>query len=83
VRRLSATEAARRFSELLNAVERNGETFVVVRRGRAVASIGPTAGADGREVKAILREHGPDPAWESELRALHESLTLQERDWNG
>jgi prevent-host-death family protein len=82
VQRLSATEAARRFSELLNAVERNGETFVVVRRGRAVASIGPTAGADGREVKAILREHRPDSAWESELRALRESLTPQERDWN-
>ena len=70
---MSATEAARRFSELLDAVERHGETFVVLRRGRAVASIGPTAGADGRDVKAILREHGADSAWASELRALRDS----------
>jgi antitoxin (DNA-binding transcriptional repressor) of toxin-antitoxin stability system len=67
----------------LDAVERLGETFVVVRRGRAVASIGPTSGAHGREVKAILREHGADPAWASELRALREALTPQERAWNG
>jgi antitoxin (DNA-binding transcriptional repressor) of toxin-antitoxin stability system len=80
---MTATEAARRFSELLDAVERQGETFVVVRRGRAVASIGPTSGADGREVKAILREDGADSAWASELRALRESLAPQERDWNG
>ena len=82
MRRLTATEAARRFSALLDAVERNGETFLVVRRGRAVASIGPTAGAEGREVKAILREQGADSAWASELRALRESLTPQERNWN-
>ena len=80
---MTATEAARRFSELLDAVERQGETFVVVRRGRAVASIGPTSGADGREVKAILRKDGADGAWASELRALRESLAPQERDWNG
>jgi antitoxin (DNA-binding transcriptional repressor) of toxin-antitoxin stability system len=83
MRRMSATEAARRFSELLDAVEGQGETFVVVRRGRAVAAIGPTSGAHGREVKAILREHGADAAWESELRALREALTPQERAWNG
>jgi prevent-host-death family protein len=82
VRRLSATEAARRFSELLDAVERRGETFVVVRRGRAIAAIGPTSGADGRAVKAILREHRADPEWASELRALRASLAPQERDWN-
>ena len=82
MRRISATEAARRFSELLNAVERHSETFVVVRRGRAVASIGPASGTDGREVKGILREHGADGAWGSELRALRESLTPQVRDRN-
>jgi len=80
---MSATDAARRFSELLDAVERQGETFVVVRRGRAVACIGPASGAGGREVKAILRDAGADSAWASELRALRESLASQERDWNG
>jgi antitoxin (DNA-binding transcriptional repressor) of toxin-antitoxin stability system len=82
VRRVTATEAARRFSELLDAVERSGETFVVLRRGRAIASIGPASGADGRSLKAILREHAADGEWASELRDLRTALTPQERDWN-
>jgi prevent-host-death family protein len=83
VRHLSATEAARSFSEVLDAVEHGGETFVVVRRGRAVASIRPISATDGRAVKAILREHGADAAWASELRALRDTLAPQEGVWNG
>jgi prevent-host-death family protein len=49
MRRLTATDAARRFSEVLDAVEMHGESFLVVRRGQAVARIEParaaTAGA--------------------------------------
>ena len=37
MRNITATEAARKFADVLNAVETRGETFVVVRRGRAVA----------------------------------------------
>jgi prevent-host-death family protein len=55
VKSLSATEAARRFSDLLDAVENRGETFVVVRRGQPVARIGPPAGGAGRSVKELLR----------------------------
>jgi len=33
VKSLTATEAARNFSDVLDAVERDGESFVVVRRG--------------------------------------------------
>jgi AbrB family looped-hinge helix DNA binding protein len=56
-------------------LDENGEVFEV--------RIGPTPGAGGREVKAILREHGADSAWASELRALRESLSPQERHRNG
>ena len=83
MRRLTATEAARRFSQLLDAVEARGETFVVVRRGRAVATIAPATAADGKTVKAILRTNGPDRAWASELRALRAGLTPEDRGWNG
>ncbi len=83
MRRLTATEAARRFSELLDAVERRGETFIVARHGRAVAQIGPAAVADGKTVKAILRTNPPDPEWASELRALRAALTVEDRRWNG
>lgn len=83
MRSLSATEAARRFAEVLDAVERRGETFVVVRRGRAVARIGPAAAADGKTLKAILRANPRDRAWASELRALRAALAVEERRWSG
>src|SRR5680860_1313735 len=45
MRQVTATEAARRFSEMLDSVENGRERFVVMRRGRAVATIGPAARA--------------------------------------
>ncbi|HXN87405.1 MAG TPA: hypothetical protein VN867_15130 [Candidatus Binataceae bacterium] len=39
--RVTATEAARKFSEILNRVAYKGETFVVERGGRPVCEIAP------------------------------------------
>jgi prevent-host-death family protein len=83
VRSLTATDAARRFSELLDAVERRGESFLVVRRGRAVARIEPARAANGKLVKEILRSNPADHEWASELRELRAALTIEERPWNG
>jgi prevent-host-death family protein len=82
VRRLSATEAARRFSDLLDQVEHEGETFVVERRGRAVASITPAAAVSGRAIKELLRAQAPDPGWSRELAELRGALEPEERRWN-
>jgi prevent-host-death family protein len=82
VRRLTATAAARRFSELLDAVETRGESFVVVRRGRAVARIGPAQVATGRAVKELLRSQPPDPEWETDLKELRATVDVEERRWN-
>jgi prevent-host-death family protein len=38
---INATDAARKFSDLLNAVKYRGETFTVVRGGKPAAVIGP------------------------------------------
>ena len=83
MRRVSATDAARRFSDLLDQVERDGETFVVERRGRAVASIAPAATVSGRALKELLRSQGPDPAWVEELAELRRSVAGEDRRWNG
>jgi len=83
MRRLSATEAARRFSDLLDRVEHDRETFVVERRGRAVASIAPAAAASGHAVKELLRSQRPDPRWVQELAELRGSLEPEDRHWNG
>lgn len=82
MRRVSATEAARQFSDLLDQVERDRETFVVERRGRAVASIAPAAAVSGRTVKQVLRSRAPDPSWARELAELRGLLQHEERRWN-
>jgi antitoxin (DNA-binding transcriptional repressor) of toxin-antitoxin stability system len=83
MRRLTATEAARRFLDLIDRVERDGETFVVERRGRAVASIQPVAAVTGRTVKNLLRAQAPDPDWERELAMLRGSVEPEDRRRNG
>jgi len=38
---ITATEAARRFSEILNTIKYTGKGYTIVRRGAPVATIGP------------------------------------------
>lgn len=73
MRQLSATDAARR-SDVLNEVESGEESFVVVRRGRPVARIGPAHSGTGRALKAALRAHPPDPEWAADLHELREEV---------
>ena len=41
--RVSATEAARRFSDLLNRVRYRGESFIIERGGEAICEVKPSA----------------------------------------
>jgi antitoxin (DNA-binding transcriptional repressor) of toxin-antitoxin stability system len=81
MRQVTATEAARRFSEMLDSVENGRESFVVMRRGRAVATVGPAIGATGRDLKDVLKRNRPDTAWASELRELRESIGSETDPW--
>ena len=60
--RITATEAARKFSEILNRVAYKGETFVVERNGRPICQISPPEkkGVSTRELVRILKS-GPRP----------------------
>ncbi len=40
-KRISATEAVRKFSEILNSIKYKGECYTIVRGGKKVASICP------------------------------------------
>lgn len=82
MKRVTATEAARRFSDLLDAVDAGRESFVVVRRGREVATIAPASLATGGRLKALLSEHRPDRAWADELEALRGALDDDSARWN-
>lgn len=67
---ISATDASKRFADLLDAVEHHGETFTVVRRGRAIATVAPTRRSTLAELRDFLREHPPDRGWEDDLADL-------------
>lgn len=81
MKKISATEAARRFSDLLNAVETGRETFLVTRGGREVARIGPVAAASGAAVKKIMRRCVTGAEWPAELAQLRATLVPEERAW--
>jgi antitoxin (DNA-binding transcriptional repressor) of toxin-antitoxin stability system len=76
---VTATDAARNFSDLLDAIEHRGEHFTIVRRGKAIAHLEPMNRGLGADVKALLRRHRPDPDWVSDLGTARELLKIEER----
>jgi antitoxin (DNA-binding transcriptional repressor) of toxin-antitoxin stability system len=83
VKEVSATEAARGFSALLTAVERDGETFFVTRGGRVIARIEPAAGTSGAAVKALMKHYRPDDDWVDDLASVRAGLAAEDRSWPG
>lgn len=73
---ITATEAARRLSDLLDAVEHHGEQFTIVRRGKAVAHLEPIEQGRGRQIKEVLGRHRPDDGWTTDLSEVRALLEL-------
>lgn len=76
---VTATDAARRFSEMLDAIEHRGEHFTIVRRGRAIAHLEPMGRGRGADVKSLLRRHHPDTAWADDIVATRGLIEVDER----
>ncbi|MGD2061453.1 MAG: prevent-host-death protein [Acidimicrobiia bacterium] len=76
---ISATEAARRFSDVLDSIEHDKARYTIIRRGKAVASLEPVSTGRGAEVKAMLRRHAPDEGWSTDLRELRELIEIEVR----
>lgn len=76
---VSATEAARNFSDLLDAVEHRGEHFAIVRRGKVVAQLDPVQSGRGAEVKALLRHHRRDPNLADDVASVRGLLEIEAR----
>jgi antitoxin (DNA-binding transcriptional repressor) of toxin-antitoxin stability system len=76
---ITATAAARHFADVLDAVEHRGETFTIMRRGRAVAHLEPVSRGRGEDVKAMLRRHRPDARWADDLAAVRGLIELDDR----
>jgi len=80
MRTITATEASRHFSDLLDAVER-GETVTVMRGSHPIAEIGPArrrTGADLRE--ALAGTTPPDDAFAKSIAETVSMVTSEVND---
>jgi prevent-host-death family protein len=84
VRTISATEASRKFSDLLDAIER-GESVTVTRGNRAVAEIRPARRRTGQDLRAALAGiEPPDDRFEAEIAEALTHVTSDRTDpWAG
>jgi prevent-host-death family protein len=73
VRTVTATEASRHFSDLLDAVER-GETVTIMRGNHPVAEISPARRRTGADLRAALADTTPpDCAF---ARSISEAMSM-------
>jgi prevent-host-death family protein len=76
---VSATDAARNFADLLDAVEHRGERFRVVRRGKPIATLEPARPTVGADLKSLLGRHRADARWSDDLATVRRLVELEER----
>lgn len=85
---MSAAEAARNFSAVLNAAE-NGETVLVTRSGRKAALITPAPRSSGRVLRAVFEQYRVHPIvdddWSSTIGNALGSVSAEEDTdpWSG
>lgn len=84
MRSITATEASRRFSDLLDAVER-GETITITRGNQAVAEIGRARRRTGADLRTALAGIGPpDDDFATDIAGALALILPEERDpWAG
>lgn len=80
MRTLTATEASRKFSDLLDAIER-GETITITRGNHPVAEIGPARRRTGADLRAALADiPPPDDRFTDDITDALALVTTEERD---
>ncbi len=80
MRTITATQASRRFSDLLDAIER-GESVTVTRGNRPVAEIRPARPHTGKDLRAALAGiPPPDDRFAEDIAEAVALLTTDESD---
>ena len=73
--RISATELARRLSDVLSRAVYRGESFVIERNGEPVAALGPAAAPVGPTLRELIERlralPRPDAGFADDLEAAH------------
>jgi prevent-host-death family protein len=80
MRTVTATEASRSFAALLDEAE-HGQTVVITRGGRRIASIGPAAASNGAEVVALLASNTVDEDFAADVLAARDAVALEGPAW--
>ena len=88
MKEMSATEVARNFSAVLDSVQ-NGETIVITRGGRRLATLVPAPRANGAALAEVLRDWQGNPAlddnWAANVaearRAMNAADELDRDQW--
>ena len=82
---LSATQAVRQFSDLLNRVRYRGEEFIIERGGEQICTISPIkpATCTGAELAELLRAlPKPDPGyWDAVEEATKHYTEMPKSPW--
>ncbi|RKN47274.1 type II toxin-antitoxin system prevent-host-death family antitoxin [Streptomyces hoynatensis] len=71
---MTATEVARNFASVLDRAE-HGETIVITRGGRRLATLSPAPAGNGAAIKEFLAEHPVDEDFPDDVAAARESIT--------
>jgi prevent-host-death family protein len=80
MRTITATEASRRFSDLLDAIER-GETITITRGHHPVAEIGPARRRTGADLRTALADIAPpDERFAHDIADALAMVIPEERD---
>jgi prevent-host-death family protein len=80
MRTMTATEASRSFAAVLDEAER-GETIIITRGGRRIATVGPVDVSNGSDVVALLAYGRPDEDFAHDVAAAREAVELTEPAW--
>ena len=83
--KVSATEAARKLSDLLNRVRYRGETFTIMRGGEDVCQMTPVAPRAGVTLgalrEALVSIPSPDEDFRSDLESIRAEQPPAESSW--
>lgn len=84
---ITATDAARAFRDLLDRVERTGESFRITRHGRAIAELSPTGAGSVDALQEFLQQHHerypePDDTWWGDISWVRERRSPIEDPWD-
>jgi prevent-host-death family protein len=80
MRTMTATEASRNFSDLLNAIER-GKTVTITRGHRPIAEVRPARSRTGADLRTALEQtKPPDDQFEADIANAMALITSERPD---